>query len=163
MRLLAREVGHRHAGIVGDGQSESHDVKEPIDFENIAGTFQQVKRSSCGFPNHEAQIQRREEEPVERETCECDEHGERWMTFVCAHIAEASINDKTVGFVCYPADGEDDLRDAWCDSCEEFLEAHGGEWVDGECEVPGGIKILCSECYRKARRLAAEAGRLRIM
>jgi hypothetical protein len=64
--------------------------------------------------------------------------------------------------VCYPGDDDDGLTDAWCEACEEFLQAHGGEWVDDEVEVPDGLSIPCSECYLEARRRAAGAGRLHV-
>jgi hypothetical protein len=36
---------------------------------------------------------------------------------------------------------------------------HGGEWRDGSVEVPGGITIICAECYRQRESDAERAGR----
>jgi hypothetical protein len=99
---------------------------------------------------------------MERENCECETHGPRPETYVCAHIASAACHGTTAGFVTYPPDNDDGLSDAWCEGCEEFLQANGGEWVDDQVEVPDGLAILCSECYLKAKSLAAVAGRLHV-
>ena len=98
-----------------------------------------------------------------RETCECRIHGTNVATFVCNHITTALCEGTTAEFVCYPGEDDDGLSDAWCDACQHFLQANGGKWIDDEVEVPGGLSILCAECYREARLLAADAGCLRIM
>lgn len=85
------------------------------------------------------------------------------MTFVCAHMAHAAMHDRTVGFVCYPGSDDDGLTDAWCEDCEVFLQAHGGDWIEGEVEVPDGLEILCSECYLGAKRMAKSEGRLHVL
>ena len=92
------------------------------------------------------------------DTCECVEHGVQPIAFVCSHIIAVHRGD-TVGFASYTADGPDDLRDAWCDECDAHLQSHGGEWVEGSVEVPGGVSILCAECYRQRERDAERAGR----
>jgi hypothetical protein len=100
---------------------------------------------------------------VSRDLCECEAHGSRPETYVCNHIASALGREETAGFVCYPGDDEDGLTDAWCDDCEAYLQANGGDWIDDEVEVPGGLSILCSDCYLQARKMAADAGRLRVL
>jgi hypothetical protein len=92
------------------------------------------------------------------DTCDCDEHGVQPITFVCNHITEVA-HGETVGFVSGAPEDENDLRDAWCDECDAYLQSHGGEWVDGSVEVPGGIHILCSECYQLREADAKRAGR----
>lgn len=92
------------------------------------------------------------------ETCDCDRHGVQLATFVCNHIVGAR-HGETVGFVSGEPDDECDLRDAWCEKCHAYLTANGGEWVDGSVEVPGGISILCAECYRAREADAQHAGR----
>jgi hypothetical protein len=100
---------------------------------------------------------------MEREQCDCEVHGVRPMTFVCCHMGDAACAGTTAGFVCYPGDDDDGLTDAWCEACEDFLQANGGDWVEGEVEVPGGLSILCSDCYLEARELAASEGRLHVL
>jgi hypothetical protein len=78
-------------------------------------------------------------------------------------MGQAACQNRTVGFVCYPGDDDDGLTDAWCDACEAFLQANGGEWIEGDVEVPGGLEILCSDCYLEARTLAASQGRLHVI
>jgi len=84
---------------------------------------------------------------MDDEVCECREHGEQPITFVCQHIA-STARPNTAGFVSYSPEGRDDLRDAWCSACDVYLEEHGGDWIEGSVEVPDGITILCAECYR---------------
>jgi hypothetical protein len=92
------------------------------------------------------------------ETCDCPEHGVQPMAFVCSHITETARGD-TVGFTSYAPEDANDLRDAWCDECDAYLQSHGGEWVEGSVEVPGGVTILCAECYRDREKDAERAGR----
>ena len=92
------------------------------------------------------------------ETCECEQHGLQSETFVCKHISGASPGT-TVGFVSGEPEDEDDLRDAWCEACHAYLQANGGRWVDGVTEVPGGVDLLCAECYRRRELDAQCAGR----
>lgn len=65
----------------------------------------------------------------------------------------------SVGFVSYAPESADDLRDAWCNACDVYLQDKGGDWVDDEVEVPGGIGIVCAECYRARETDALQAGR----
>ena len=95
---------------------------------------------------------------MDDEECECADHGRQPITFVCKHITAIPRGD-TVGFVSYAPENDDDLRDAWCDPCDAYLQSHGGDWVEGSVEVPGGISILCAECYRDREGDAQRAGR----
>lgn len=90
--------------------------------------------------------------------CECVEHGVQPIAFVCSHITSLHRGD-SIGFVSGEPDGPDDLRDAWCDTCHAYLQIHGGEWVEGVVEVPGGVSIVCAECYRERERDAERVGR----
>jgi hypothetical protein len=85
------------------------------------------------------------------------------MTFVCCHMDDAARAGTTAGFVRYPADEDDGLTDAWCEACETFLQANGGDWVEGMVQVPGGLAILCSDCYLDAKELAESGGRLHVL
>ena len=96
--------------------------------------------------------------PVDDETCNCSEHGVQPIAFVCSHIT-ATPRGGTVGFVSYAAVDADDLRDAWCDECDAYLQSHGGDWVEGSVEVPDGISIICAECYRQREKDAERSGR----
>jgi hypothetical protein len=84
---------------------------------------------------------------MDDETCDCADHGVQPIAFVCTHITD-SPKGETVGFVSYAPAGANDLRDAWCDECDAYLQANGGDWVEGSVEVPGGIRVVCAECYR---------------
>lgn len=92
------------------------------------------------------------------DTCVCADHGAQPVTFVCGHIV-AAPRGQTVGFVSGAPESEADLRDAWCDNCHEYLMSHGGEWTDAGVDVPGGIKIICAECYRARETDAQCSGR----
>src|SRR3569832_2331972 len=94
----------------------------------------------------------------DNETCDCHEHGVQPITFVCNHITVAPRGD-TVGFVSFESDDHDDLRDAWCNACDAYLQVNGGKWVEGAVEVPGGSRILCAECYRMREAHARRTGR----
>jgi hypothetical protein len=92
------------------------------------------------------------------DTCICDEHGPQAATYVCKHITSAPRGE-SVGFVSGQPEDDGDLRDAWCDECHAYLLAQGGDWVDETVEVPGGIGILCAQCYRSREADALKAGR----
>lgn len=95
---------------------------------------------------------------MDEDVCICSQHGEQPITFVCKHIT-ATVRPDTAGFVSYGSAGYDDLRDAWCEECDTYLEQHGGQWIDGSVEVPDGIGILCAECYRLRESDALRVGR----
>jgi hypothetical protein len=92
------------------------------------------------------------------ETCICDKHGVQPITFVCKHIVGVP-HGETVGFVSGEPEDEHDLRDAWCEECHAFLKAHGGEWREDSVEVPGGITVICAQCYRDREADARRVGR----
>jgi len=96
--------------------------------------------------------------PVDDETCDCTEHGVQPIAFVCNHIT-AAPRGETVGFVSFAPEDMDDLRDAWCDKCDAYLQANGGDWVEGSVEVPDGISVICAECYRGREKDAERVGR----
>ena len=65
---------------------------------------------------------------------------------MCRHLAG--------GVACgYHADPEpgDRWPDAWCDRCEEVVDA-AGEWTD-EAAREADIKALCTHCYEESRAL----------
>ena len=95
---------------------------------------------------------------MDDETCKCAQHGEQPITFVCKHIT-ASPRGETVGFVSYRPEGPNDLRDAWCDACDVYLQSKGGYWIEDEIEVPSGIDVLCAECYLHREADAVQVGR----
>ena len=95
---------------------------------------------------------------VDDETCDCTEHGIQPIAFVCTHITGAS-RDETVGFISYAPDDRNDLRDAWCDECDAYLQGHGGDWAEGSVDVPDGVSIICAECYREREKDAERVGR----
>jgi hypothetical protein len=94
----------------------------------------------------------------DEETCDCADHGPQPITFVCNHITSTSKGD-TVGFVSFASEHPDDLRDAWCGACNAYLWTHDGTRVEGEVEVPGGVDVICAQCYRDRAADAERAGR----
>jgi hypothetical protein len=95
---------------------------------------------------------------MDDETCDCAEHGVQPITFVCTHIT-AIPRGETIGFISYAPEDADDLRDAWCDECDAYLQSDGGDWVEDLVEVPGGINVICAGCYRERENDAERAGR----
>lgn len=95
---------------------------------------------------------------MDDDACMCTQHGEQPTTFVCKHVSSTARPD-TVGFVSYGSEDDDDLRDAWCEECDAYLEQHGGRWIEGSVEVPDGITLLCVECYRLREDDALRVGR----
>jgi len=95
---------------------------------------------------------------MDDEYCDCVVHGHQPITFVCTHIV-GCVSPETPGFVSFPSEDENDLRDAWCEACDSYLQENGGEWTEGTVEAPGGITIICAECYRQRERDARLAGR----
>ncbi|MEN3747731.1 hypothetical protein TPR58_11180 [Sphingomonas sp. HF-S3] len=90
--------------------------------------------------------------------CECEVHGHQPISFVCTHIVGQSPPD-TAGFVSFPQAHEGDFRDAWCEACDAYLQSKGGEWIEDTVEVPGGIAIICAQCYRQREADAVLSGR----
>lgn len=80
------------------------------------------------------------------DTIQCEIHGESQEVYVCVHLAGNSIG---LGFNRDEPDGDSPFPDAWCDDCEIIRAASNG-W-DEESERLAGIKLLCSECYERAR------------
>ena len=88
----------------------------------------------------------------------CDAHGNREATFVCAHICSDRDNRQTVGFN-YSSESHETYPNAWCDACDAFLMANGGDWND-TTEAFAQVSVLCSGCYLQRKSCAEEAGRL---
>lgn len=78
----------------------------------------------------------------------CGRHGETQPTFTCRHVASGVA----CGFHAGVDDPAERWPDAWCDLCEEALQAAGGEW-NAESEAQAAIKLLCTHCYEEARDL----------
>lgn len=93
------------------------------------------------------------------ETCDCPLHGMQPAAFVCRHI-QAAANGGADGFVSFGAQHTDDLRKAWCEACEGYIQAHShDDWTEESVDVPGGFHPLCSQCYRAREGEARRAGR----
>ena len=70
----------------------------------------------------------------------CDRHGPSFKTYVCQHLPRG----RDLGF--HQADDPEAPRpDAWCDACNEVLEAEG-EWNERSEEF-ANITLLCTACY----------------
>lgn len=78
---------------------------------------------------------------------ECAAHGSSQGAFVCQHLTVGSGLGFNQGFD--PDDPDALCPDAWCDACEQCLQAEG-EWNDRAMAF-AGIKMLCSHCYEKLR------------
>ena len=85
---------------------------------------------------------------------ECEKHGKQQETFVCQHIIQTLQDNKPRGF-CWADDPEKPRPDAWCSECESRVQATDGEWTD-DSEAFAGVKLLCSECYNKAKEINME-------
>lgn len=93
------------------------------------------------------------------DTCDCRIHGIQSAALVCEHIL-AAVSGETDGFVSFEAQHIDDLRNAWCEACERYVQAHTrDEWAEGSVHVPGGFHLCCAQCYRARESEARHAGR----
>lgn len=82
---------------------------------------------------------------------ECRRHGPQEETFVCEHVVQSLRDGRPRGF--YWSDRVETARgDAWCSTCNEALQAAGGEWT-AETEKLANVKLLCGACYDEAKRL----------
>ncbi len=81
----------------------------------------------------------------ESETLVCGTHGKTPSTFLCRHVAGGIA----CGFHASSNDPTEPWPDAWCDRCEEVLDA-AGEWTD-EAQKEADIKALCTHCYDESR------------
>jgi hypothetical protein len=78
---------------------------------------------------------------------QCSIHGANEATFMCKHLVEGEKQGFNLG---YDPENPDSLYpDAWCDQCEDVLDAEG-EWND-KSETFADIKVLCSQCYEEIR------------
>lgn len=87
--------------------------------------------------------------PESKRTVECSTHGTKSEAWVCQHLVGG---EDRVGFhVGYSIDEPDQYYpDAWCDACEDVLEAEG-EWNDAS-QAFADIKLVCSGCYQEIRK-----------
>jgi hypothetical protein len=85
---------------------------------------------------------------------ECPEHGSQPATFVCQHIVQSLRDGVPRGFL-WPAGTGMERPDAWCVSCDDAVEATGGEWTD-ESEAEAGVTLLCAACYDRAKEMNKE-------
>ena len=65
----------------------------------------------------------------------CGAHGETPATFLCQHLSAGVA----CGFHVADAPG-DPWPDAWCDLCEEAVQATEGEWTDESEAGLGGMR-----------------------
>lgn len=79
---------------------------------------------------------------------ECKTHGSQRAAYVCQHL-NAPAEQAKVGF--NGVRDEDGCINAWCDACEVFLNANGGEWND-KTERHASIRLLCETCALERAR-----------
>jgi hypothetical protein len=81
---------------------------------------------------------------------ECEEDGVGYGAFVCTHLfaARRATGDGRVGFCSQEPTPENPWPDAWCFTCDEHLDATGGEWTD---ENANEIVLVCNQCYGRIR------------
>lgn len=80
---------------------------------------------------------------------QCPVHGEQPMTFVCSHLAASLETGEEVGFFWH-VDPESPRGDAWCQACEDYAAANGGEWTE-KTEAFAGVTALCGACYDRLK------------
>jgi len=83
----------------------------------------------------------------------CNSHGSAVATFVCQHVHKG----KDLGF-CLATDPDDPWPDAWCNACDEALEANGWKWND-EIEKKMHVVAICNKCYERVRNRNSRATR----
>ncbi len=89
---------------------------------------------------------------MEVRTVTCPEHGEQQMTFVCSHLADSLQSGESVGFFWH-ADPENPRGDAWCQACEDYAAANGGEWNE-KTEIFAKVTVLCGACYDRVKEIS---------
>lgn len=78
----------------------------------------------------------------------CGRHGHRAPAYVCQHLSQALPGQTSVGLnLVYDDDGH---ANAWCDTCDAFLHADGGEWND-ETEAHAQISLICDGCLEELK------------
>jgi hypothetical protein len=76
----------------------------------------------------------------------CGAHGDTPATYACRHVTVGSA----CGFHTSADNPSDAWPDAWCDLCEEAVQATGGAWTDASEKV-AEIKLMCTHCYDAAK------------
>jgi len=82
------------------------------------------------------------------EKINCNRHGEKSVTLICTHIAQAADTGKRVGF-CWSREDEQTYPDAWCYECNSKLMSLDA-WTKEMFEL-ASFKVTCSECYKEIR------------
>jgi hypothetical protein len=77
-------------------------------------------------------------------TLECGTHGTVRPAFVCCHLVDTLRDDVPRGLLW--SRDEDGNVNAYCDACDQMLEAGGGEWTD-ELGAQAKVKIICESCF----------------
>jgi hypothetical protein len=82
----------------------------------------------------------------------CAEHGESEAAFVCQHLVQSKLDNKSVGFYC--AEDTDAARpDAWCAECDRRFMKAKGKWTP-KLKAFFKITAICSGCYDEIRRFS---------
>ena len=66
-----------------------------------------------------------------------------------------SLKDGVPRGFLWPAGTGMERPDAWCVSCDDAVEATGGEWTE-ESEAEAGVTLLCAACYDRAKEMNKE-------
>jgi hypothetical protein len=83
----------------------------------------------------------------ERRKVQCGTHGTVGSAYVCCHLVRGDC--EPLGFNEPEYDPDDTEGQAWCDKCEEVLEAHG-EWNQAS-EAFANIRLVCEFCFAAMR------------
>jgi len=88
---------------------------------------------------------------------ECHIHSFANEAFICAHIVEGVINSAPTGFIW--ARDDHGIINAYCNDCDEHLNAYGGEWTD-EVAKFANVKLSCEKCALSAAKFNGVEGSL---
>jgi hypothetical protein len=83
----------------------------------------------------------------EKMQVECAGHGKRPATFLCQHL----VDGHGLGFhwAADPEEPDEACPIAWCDACDEVLEAERG-WSE-RAKAAASMRLLCDACYEELR------------
>lgn len=76
----------------------------------------------------------------------CGKHGHQATSQVCAHTIRTLKDGKGRGFYW-----SDDGRTGWCQECEDYRNAMGGEWSP-RVQKYMDVRLLCAVCFDNAKR-----------